>query len=382
MTFDTVKNIVTLGACALSLGQVSLGDAPLDHLKDIFEALFKGGEAAAKLHSAQAPTFEKALHKAQVIVRQAYDESLRKPHTAGFSETVGVAFENLDLVFAQCIPRGQALAKLNHDPLLIGAYVADTAAAMAMVVFAEGEGRKLLIALVALAYGCLSADKKFMEALQLANWKEMLERLASIKADTVEILAGQARAFLELHTANNSQQRQLDEIGRSIKQQSDKIDGAVQSISMRQEIRVTSPNNDTQYETASYLELSFTSAISDAKKCANLGDRRFKGALTLTNPRELLKLESAFKSVAQESERSIKSAKKNAATAFRSHGAIVAMSDPKRALISYKKAIVCDPEDMESILCIVTIERQYGTLSEMQVNFRRVLASSVLVAKK
>jgi tetratricopeptide (TPR) repeat protein len=167
------------------------GDAPLEHLKEIFEAINSGGEAAKKLRGPDVPKLHDALKSSQKTLGRVYAESLKNSHSAGFAEAVDLAFANLGEVFETCMPRGQQLAKLNHDPELIGNFVADAAVARQIDAFRDGEGRKLLVALVVLAYTSLDSKPQFMTALARANWKEAFEQLNSIKDDTTAILARQ-----------------------------------------------------------------------------------------------------------------------------------------------------------------------------------------------
>jgi predicted RNase H-like HicB family nuclease len=132
-------------------------DAPHEHLKDVFEALGSGGEAAVKLRGPEMQAFGKALESSRKILKQTYDEALKNSHSIGFADTVDQAFANLAEVFETCVPRGQQLAKLNHDPEAIGNFVADAAVERQIDVFRDGEGRKLLVVLVALAYTSLDS---------------------------------------------------------------------------------------------------------------------------------------------------------------------------------------------------------------------------------
>jgi tetratricopeptide (TPR) repeat protein len=162
-------------------------DAPQEHLKDIFEALGSGGEAADKLRGSEMQTFGKALESSRKTMEQVYDQALKNNHSAGFADTVDQAFANLAEVFETCVPRGQQLAKLNHDPESIGNFIADAAVARQIDAFREGEGRKLLVALVVLAYTALDSKPEFMTALQRVNWKEAFEQFGDIKSDTAAI---------------------------------------------------------------------------------------------------------------------------------------------------------------------------------------------------
>jgi tetratricopeptide (TPR) repeat protein len=186
-------------ATALALGKIAAsgasivawakGDKPLDHLKELFEAVGKGGEAAEKLRGAEVPTLRKALEDSRSALEQAYAEAFKHDHSSSYRERVDVALANLGEVFDKCVPQGQELAKLKHDPQAIGRSIADAAVARQMEIFRDGESRALLIRLVVLAYTSLDKNPKFMEALERANWQEALEQLADIKRDTAHIRA-------------------------------------------------------------------------------------------------------------------------------------------------------------------------------------------------
>src|SRR5437660_11020383 len=142
-------------ATALALGKIAAsgasivgwakGDKPLDHLKELFEAVGKGGEAAEKLRGAEVPTLRKALEDSRSALEQAYAEAFKHDHSSSYRERVDVALSNLGEVFDKCVPQGQELAKLKHDPNAIGRSIADAAAAGQMTIFRDGEGRALLI---------------------------------------------------------------------------------------------------------------------------------------------------------------------------------------------------------------------------------------------
>ena len=68
---------------AASLLGVARSEQPLEHLKDIFEALESGGEAAAKLRASEARVFVDALRAAKKDVQAEYEQSLRRQHSDG-----------------------------------------------------------------------------------------------------------------------------------------------------------------------------------------------------------------------------------------------------------------------------------------------------------
>jgi hypothetical protein len=175
----SVTTVLCIGKICVSVASI-LGaitsDNPLEHLKEIFEAISSGVEAASKLQGPEVPTLRRALEASKATVQKAYEQSLSKTHSAGFSETVEIAFASLTEVFDRCIPRGEELSKLRHDPYKIAETMADRAVAQNMEVFSEGEGRKLLVALIVLAYTSLDSKPEFMVALQRVNWKEAFEQ--------------------------------------------------------------------------------------------------------------------------------------------------------------------------------------------------------------
>jgi tetratricopeptide (TPR) repeat protein len=201
-------------ASAASVIGLAHSDAPLDHLKDIFEAIKSGGEAAAKLRGPEVPKLRHALDASEKVVAQAYGESLKNSHSHGFADIVDQAFANLAEVFDRCMPAGQELVRLRHDPEAIANHVADAAVARRMEVFRDGEGRKILIVLVMLAYTELDKKPEFMAALARVNWKETFEELArlkadiaSVKADTSQIAAVKADTAEILHELTESERR-------------------------------------------------------------------------------------------------------------------------------------------------------------------------------
>jgi tetratricopeptide (TPR) repeat protein len=174
-------------SCASMLGS-SFSDAPLEHVRDLFEALDSGGETLGKLRGPEAATLHKALGRSKIEIKRTYEASLRHSHSAGFRETVETSFDNLGEVFEFCVPSGQELVRLRHDPEAIANKVADNAVARDMPFFKSGEGRTILVSLVVLAYESLDKDPQFMAALQRLNWKETFEQLAEIKSDTKKLL--------------------------------------------------------------------------------------------------------------------------------------------------------------------------------------------------
>jgi len=175
-----VGTALCLGKLCLSGASIlssAFSDAPLEHIRDIIEALDSGNEAFAKLRGPEAATLHKALAQSKIAIEKAYEAALRGAHSDGFRESVETAFANLGEVFESCVPSGQELAQLRHDPEAIANRVADNALARDMEVFRSGEGRKILVSLVVLAYTSLDKNPEFMAAVQRINWKEAFDQL-------------------------------------------------------------------------------------------------------------------------------------------------------------------------------------------------------------
>jgi tetratricopeptide (TPR) repeat protein len=199
-------------ASAASILGAAHSDAPRDHLKDIFEAIKSGGEAAAKLRGPEVPKLRHALDASEKVLVQVYAESLKNSHSDGFADIVDQAFANLAEVFDSCMPVGQELARLRHDPEAIANHVADAAVARRMEVFRDGEGRKILIVLVMLAYTELDEKPEFMAALARVNWKETFEELERLKADIASVKADTAQiAVVKADTAKILQEQAENE---------------------------------------------------------------------------------------------------------------------------------------------------------------------------
>jgi tetratricopeptide (TPR) repeat protein len=199
-------------ASAASVIGLAHSDAPMDHLKDIFEAIKSGGEAAAKLRGPEVPKLRHALDASEKVVAQAYAESLKNSHSHGFADIVDQAFANLAEVFDSCMPAGQELARLRHDPEAIANHVADAAVARSMDVFRDGEGRKILIVLVLLAYTELDKKPEFMAALARVNWKETFEELERLKTDIANVKADTSQiAVVKADTAKILQEQAENE---------------------------------------------------------------------------------------------------------------------------------------------------------------------------
>ena len=91
------------------------------------EGLVKGGEAAKAFRERDQRIFAATLSATTKKLEALYQDSLKQSHSAGFKESVQVAFANMSEVIARCLPAGEALARMNHDPERIAAAVVDAA---------------------------------------------------------------------------------------------------------------------------------------------------------------------------------------------------------------------------------------------------------------
>ncbi len=147
------------------------------------EGLLKGGEAVKAFRERDQQILGSALRGTAKRLEALYQESLKRQHSSGFRENVEVAFANLSEAIAKCLPSGEALARMGHDPGRIAAAVVDAALALRMDVFSDpyGEARRILTLLVQATYEALKGDAKFMDSLQGVNWAETFARLERIE---------------------------------------------------------------------------------------------------------------------------------------------------------------------------------------------------------
>jgi tetratricopeptide (TPR) repeat protein len=135
---------------------------------------------------------------------------LRGTHSEGFRQTVEASFANLGEVFDSCVPGGEELVRLRHDPVAIGNRVADNEVARDIDLFVSGEGRKILVSLVVLAYESLDNDPGFMATLQRLNWKETFEQFAALRVESRAISLELAE-LLEIARTGGAFRRAEDE---------------------------------------------------------------------------------------------------------------------------------------------------------------------------
>ena len=135
-------------------------DISFESVAKAIDGLMKGDEAVRAFRERDQKIFAATLTATAKKLEALYQESLKHSHSAGFRESVDVAFENLSEVFARCLPTGEALAEMNHDPEKIAEAVLGAALEIQMEVFEDpsGEGRKILIHLVSETYKALRGD--------------------------------------------------------------------------------------------------------------------------------------------------------------------------------------------------------------------------------
>ena len=116
-TVAAVSSILAAGDKDVSFESVALA----------VEGLVKGGEAVKAFRERDQKIFAATLNATAKKLEALYQDLLRHSHSAGFRESVEVAFANLSEVIARCLPTGEALARMNHDPETIAAAVVDAA---------------------------------------------------------------------------------------------------------------------------------------------------------------------------------------------------------------------------------------------------------------
>ena len=183
---------VASAATLIAVGQKLRGGegVSFETVASTLEGVMTGGEAVEGFRERDRKIFAQALNTAAKKLEALYAESLRRSHSPGFEDGVRVAFANLAEVIARCLPGGEDLARLEHDPDRIAAAVVEKALAIRMEIFADphGEARKILVTLVSGAYRALRGEPSFMAALEGVNWAETLARLGRIegKVDIVQ----------------------------------------------------------------------------------------------------------------------------------------------------------------------------------------------------
>ena len=124
----------SLSVCALKTASAMFSilaagdkDVSFESVALAVEGLVKGDEAVKAFRERDQKIFADTLNATAKKLEALYQDSLRLSHSAGFKESVQVAFANLSEVIARCLPTGQALARMNHDPEKIAAAVVDAA---------------------------------------------------------------------------------------------------------------------------------------------------------------------------------------------------------------------------------------------------------------
>lgn len=114
-------------------------------------------------------------------------------------------------------------------------------------------------------------------------------------------------------------------------------------------------------------------AVAAASQGTAEGDERMAKALALLKENRIAEAEALFRAVAADKEAWAKQNARAAAIAYRNLGAITGLRDPKRALDAYTKAVENDPDDLESLLWIGSLQLERGDLREAESRFKRVL---------
>ncbi len=205
----TVASAATLIAVGQKLGGGE--GVSFETVASTLEGVMTGGEAVEGFRERDRKIFAQALNAAAKKLEALYAESLRRSHSPGFEDGVRVAFANLAEVIARCLPGGEDLARLEHDPDRIAAAVVEKALAIRMEIFADphGEARKILVTLVSGAYRALRGEPSFMAALEGANWGEALARLGRIEAKGDRHETEAERRNREAEQAADRRQREI-----------------------------------------------------------------------------------------------------------------------------------------------------------------------------
>jgi hypothetical protein len=173
--------IAKLCKSAMLIHGAAASGAPLDHIKDVCDAVATGGEQLKQLRGPEALKLRGALSRSTTKLEKVYERALKQAHSTQYSETVQVAFSNLEEIFDRCLPDGRQMARLHYDANAVGNWIADRAVEHGMDVFREGEGRKLLVSLMTSAYASLDNDASFMATLARTNWGEMFLSIERIE---------------------------------------------------------------------------------------------------------------------------------------------------------------------------------------------------------
>ena len=102
-------------------------------------------------------------------------------------------------------------------------------------------------------------------------------------------------------------------------------------------------------------------------------DARLQKALAFLKENEVADAARLLNAVAEDKSARAEENRNEAAVAYRNLGAIAGLRDPKVALDAYEKAVVLDPDNLDSLLGIGRIQIDQGDLNEAQLRFERVL---------
>ena len=121
---------------------------------------------------------------------------------------------------------------------------------------------------------------------------------------------------------------------------------------------------------------SLGAAVNAAEQGAAAGDPRLQQALDLLKANKIGEAEAIFHAVAEEKTAQINQDGKSAAAAFRNLGTIARLSDPKRALEAYQKALELNPDDLNSMLLVGSLQVERGELEQAEAKFKRILSTA------
>jgi hypothetical protein len=115
-------------------------------------------------------------------------------------------------------------------------------------------------------------------------------------------------------------------------------------------------------------------AVTAIAQGASEGNKRLQKALNLLAIGDVAQATPLLQAFADEKTAPISGDRKEAATAYRSLGAIAGLRDPKKALEAYAKAAELNPDDMESLYWAGYLELDHGDLGSAESRLRQVLA--------
>ena len=123
-----------------------------------------------------------------------------------------------------------------------------------------------------------------------------------------------------------------------------------------------------------------SAAVQSIAEGAEQGDARLQQALDLLKDNKTAEAAQLLNTLATDKTARAEQAsaqaekdRKDAATAYRNLGAIALLSDPRRGLEAYEKALALDPDDMESLLMAGMLQFIAGNHIQAQTRLERVV---------